>query len=207
MTPAGAIMTQAAVTKAQVSSIQRTGVNPASNIPADTQRSARIGNYVAALPKGRQFSVYVVNNHATDDQNFLMFDVCGIAAARGASANGANIAYTTTFAGTGSAAGYTALKEALKGIHVGVLGTSFNFSAEAIIDTSNINIWNGNFQNYNSLSLQDYFNLANDNYSNDQKRLNMETELYLNPFLALSGVLPAGGSINILFSVAAVSNF
>lgn len=196
----------------KVSSIKDTGFDPALTyngmaVPKEVQQKGRIIQFVEKQNKGTNLSVRIVNNHATDTQNFLLFDPCGTAAAAGASANGANIVITSTFAGIGTAAGYAALKESLKGSHLGSLGTTFNFSDEANISGSNIKIWNGNIEDYNSKSLQNYLELARDYYANDVKLLNLSTELYLNNFFAMTGSLPAGESLTILFNVVAISNW
>lgn len=196
----------------KVGSIKRTGVNEnltykGVQVPADVQQSARIRQMVVNANKGTNLSILITNNHDTDTQNFLILDPCGIAAAAGASANGADIVITSSFAGLNTAAGYTCLKEMLKGSHMGVLGTTFEFSSEGMINSSAIKIYNGTIEDYNSKTLQNYLQLARDNYANDQKILNLSTELYLNNFFAIAGKLPAGGSLNLLFSVPVVSNW
>ena len=191
----------------RVASIKNTGVSETSTMSKREQQVTRIAQHVNNLPKGTNLSVLIKNNHATDDQAFLVFDAVGAALAKGATTNGADIVITSTFAGLGTAAGYACLKAYISGSHLGNLGTSFKFSDESIIDSANINIWNGNLEDFNSKSLQNYLLLAEDTYANDQKILVMSTELYVNQFLAISGVLPAGGSLNILFNVTAVANF
>jgi len=196
----------------RVGSIKNTGVKEGLTykgvqVPADVQQSARIRQMVVNANKGTNLSILITNNHDTDTQNFLILDPCGIAAAAGASANGADIVITSSFAGLNTAAGYTCLKEMLKGSHMGVLGTTFEFSSEGMINSSAIKIYNGTIEDYNSKTLQNYLQLARDNYANDQKILNLSTELYLNNFFAIAGKLPAGGSLNLLFNVPVVSNW
>lgn len=196
----------------RVASIKNTGATEGATLNGKTlstkqQQQLRIANHVNNLQKGTNVAVNIRNNHATDDQNFLVFDAIGVALAKGASANGADIVITSTFAGLSTAAGYAAFKAYISGSHPGVLGTSFKFSDETIIDSCGLTIWNGDLENYNSMNLVNYLLLSEDNYANDQKILNMSTELYANQFLAFSGTLPAQSSLNILFNVVAIANF
>ena len=190
----------------RVSSIKQVGVNENSAMPAREQQARAVLEQVSSVEKGNNLSVLITNTGA-DRQNFLLFDVNAIAAAKGANANGAGIVITSTFAGTGTAAGYQCLKNNLTGSRVGSVGTAFQFGDEAYINSANINIWNGNYEDHHCMSLQNYLQLAKDTYANDPKILVMATALWLNNFLAISGSLPAGGELSILFNIPLHSNF
>lgn len=193
-----------------VSAIKETGFNPqlkganGALIPKEVQQAAIIRNKVFSTPKGSLLSITVKNTSDTNVRDFLLFDGAGIAAAKGAAPTHSDITITTTFAGNSS---YTTLKAALQGTRMGSLGTAFKYSEEEIIDTANILIWNGNFEDYNSKSLQNYLQMAVDTYANDPKILVMNTELWINAFLAIGGKLPAGGQLTIIFNLVEYSNF
>ena len=193
----------------RVQAVKQIGVNPNAKyqgvaIPAELQQAMYIRRKIANMPKGSNLSVTITNNHATNSQAFLAFDTNGIAAAKGASANGADIEYTTTFAGGST---YASLKSITNGTHVGSLGTMFQVSDEQMFNTMNVLVWNGNYEDYNSKSLTNYLQLAKDTYANDPKILVIASELYLNGFFALSGTLPAQKSLTILFNLVEWSNF
>lgn len=189
-------------------SITRAGVSPASALPARTQQGQIVAQDVVSVDKGKLLRV-TVSNTATSGaaQAFLMFDVCGIAAANGVAGNGANISYSTSFAGGGTSTMYEALRNSIQGTRIGAIGAQFQFSVESAITTSGLKIWNGNYENYNSASFDNYLQLAKDNYANNQKVLNMDTNFYINNFFAIGGTLNFGESITILFNVAALRNF
>jgi hypothetical protein len=212
MATSGAVVELNSTRQNKVASIKGTGAQAGATfngvpLTDSQQQTLRMANFVKNMPKGSNLSVYIENTHATDDQNFILFDYLGCALARGAQAQGADIEITSTFAGIGTAAGYTALKSSIGGVHYGVLGTSFQFSEEGLIATANINFGNGNLEDYNFKNLQNYLLLGKDTYANDQKIINMSTELYINEFFAITGKLPAGASLNILFNVVAFANF
>lgn len=166
-----------------------------------TMISARdIGN----MAKGSNLSFHITNNHATNAQNFLLFDTNEIARAKGANSNGPDIDIVTTFAGGST---YATFQSWIKGSHIASIGTMFEASDAGMFNSMNINIWNGNIEDYNSKTLQNYLLLAKDTYANDQKILILSTTLYINGFLAISGVLPAQKSLTILFNVTLFSNF
>lgn len=155
-------------------------------------------------PKGSLLSVTIFNDHATDSQAFILFDPNGIAAASGATATGADIEITTTFAG---GVPYTALKTWMNGSHFASIGTMFQFTDVPMITTSMIKVWNGNIEDYNGKNLSNYLNMAKDTWSNDQKVLIMGTTLYMNGFMAMTGIIPAKKQIDILFNVTLFNNF
>lgn len=193
-----------------VSAIKDTGYNPqlknASGVvvPKEVQQAAIIRNKVFSTPKGSLLSITVKNTSADTTRDFLLFDMAGIAAAKGAAPTHSDINITTTFAGNST---YATLKAVLQGTRAGSLGTAFKYSEEEIIDTANILIWNGNFEDYNSKSLQNYLQMAVDTYANDPKILVMSTELWINAFFAIAGKLPAGGQLTIIFNLVEYSNF
>ena len=196
----------------RVSSIKTDGTNrdasfAGKRLTAEQQQELRVVQKVRSMPKGSNISFTIANGHASATQNFILFDVCGAAAANGASAQGADITITSTFVGLGSTTGYTVFKEWLKGTHFGSIGTSFQASDEGIFNTSGIKIWTGNIEDYNGKSLKNYLLLSKDNYANDQKILNLSTELYVNGLFAITGSLPAQESLTILMNVPAFSNF
>ncbi|MCW5907315.1 MAG: hypothetical protein KIS94_05615 [Chitinophagales bacterium] len=207
-TPAGAMC----FTNKQhlVSSVKEIGVEAGRKGPdgreltAEQQQFLISQNDIFNMPKGSLLTVSIFNDHATDPQDFLLFDVAGIAEASGASPTGADIEITTTFAG---GVPYPALQMWMVGTHIGSIGTMFDFSDVPMISSTNIKIWNGNIEDYNAKSLKNYFQLARDTYANDQKLLVMKTTLYLNSFLAISGTLPAQKQLDILFNVTYFSNF
>lgn len=194
----------------QARSIKRLGVNEnltvqGKKVPAEVQQAAVIRRAVSQMPKGSNLSVTITNTATSGAaQAFVLFDAAGVAANRGSITIGADITFSTTFAGNAS---YTTLKEYLKGTHLGSLGTMFQFSNETMINTSAIRIWNGNIEDYNSKSLSNYLQLAKDNYANDQKILVVNSELYINNLFAISGSLAFGEQLTILFNVAEFSNF
>lgn len=198
--------------KNQVASIKTDGARKGATLNGreltpEQQQELRIVQKVKGMNKGSNISFTITNAHASATQNFILFDVCGAAAANGASAQGADISITSTFVGLGSTTGYTVFKEWLKGTHFGSIGTSFQASDENIFNTSGIKIWTGNIEDYNGKSLKNYLLLSKDNYANDQKILNLSTELYVNGLFAITGSLPAQESLTILMNVPAFSNF
>lgn len=171
----------------------------------DQQQQANIvARQVNAMPKGSNLTVTVTNSHATDTQSFILFDCIGLALANGAAATGADIDFTTTFAGNSP---YANLLEYIVGARMASLGSSFQVSNETVFSTSQMKVWNGNIEDYNSKSLVNYFKLAKDNYANDQKLLNIQSVFYINSFLAISGSLKAQESIDILLNIVGHKNF
>jgi hypothetical protein len=198
--------------KNQVASIKTDGTRKGASLQgreltAEQQQELRVVQKVRSMPKGSNISFTIANGHASNAQSFILFDVCGAAAANGATAQGADITITSTFVGLGSTTGYTVFKEWLKGTHFGSIGTSFQASDEDIFLTSGIKIWTGNIEDYNGKSLKNYLLLSKDNYANDQKILNLSTELYVNGLFAITGTIPAQESLTILMNVPAFSNF
>jgi hypothetical protein len=190
----------------QVSSIKQTGANLNLATPVPVQQGIRLEAYVKQMQKGSNLSVTVTNAGATT-QAFKLFDPWGMATLAGASANGADIAITSTFGGFNNAGAYTALVASLGGQHLGAVGAMFQFGSEATISSSNLKIYNGNLENYNNSSLKNYLTLAKDTYANDLKTLVLDTMLYLNGYFAIAGSLPAGGSLEILLNVELFRNF
>ena len=203
------VAAQVGATKNQLSDIKLSGVNQQSPVPAAKQQAQIAAQQVFSAPKGSLFSVTIANTDDDTDESFILFDSCGFAANAGATAQGAHITIKTTFAGGGSnqATGYSNLKALSVGTHLGSVGTAFIFSDESMIQTSNIKIWNGNIENYNSQSLSNYVLMARDTYAHDQKMLVMNTTLYINNFFAITGTIPFGESLTILFNVALVNNW
>lgn len=207
MATSGAVTNCLSNGKNLVSSIESIGVgsNPAyKNFTPAQQQYLLSRDEIAQMPKGKLVSIIVTNNHATNTQNFLLFDPNDIAVNKGASANGADITITTTFAG---GAPYSSLKKFISGTHIASIGTMFQFTDEPMISTTDIKIWNGNLEDYNSKSLSNYLMLAKDTYSNDQKVLIVGTTLYLNGYLAISGQLPAQKQLIILLNSTLFNNF
>lgn len=191
----------------RVAYVDNIGVNPNSPVPARKQQQEIIAQMLGNMAPGRYVKITVTNNHAANAQAFLMLDPVDVAAAKGASANGADIAYSSTFAGINGAAGYTALRKALAGgLKLGVVGTMFKFTNQAMIDTTGINIGNGNLENYNFTSIQNYLDMAQDTYANDEKILVVSTEFWVNQMFAITGTLPAQTSMTVLLNAAAVGN-
>lgn len=190
----------------RVGSMKQTGTNPSLSTPAAIQQGQRLEAYIKSMSKGSNLSVTVTNAGSTT-QAFKLFDPWGMATIAGASANGADISISSTFGGFNTTTAYTALVASLGGQHLGVVGTTFLFGSEATIGSSNLKIYNGNIENYNNSSLQNYLTLAKDTYANDQKTLVVDTMLYLNGYFAIAGTLPAGGSLQILFNVELFRNF
>lgn len=190
----------------KVSSMRVFGVSQANPEPAAVQQGKDLARLVQGISKGSLLSVTVENAGATT-QAFRLFDPYGVAAAAGMPANGADITITSTFAGLNSAAGYEALKSWLGGNHIGSIGSTFLFGSEATISSSNLKVWNGNIETYNQSSLKNNLTMAKDTYANDQKTLVVKTMLYLNGLFAVSGQLPAGGSMELLLNVQLFRNF
>lgn len=198
--------------KNRVASIKTDGTRAGATfggkvLSAEQQQELQIASAVNQTQKGSTLTFVIANGHATATQSFILFDQCGAAAANGATAQGADITITSSFAGLNSTAGYTAFKAWLAGSRVGSIGTSFLASDESVFVTLGLKVWTGNIENYQPMSLQQYLLLAKDNYANDQKILNVSTKFYVNPLFALTGAIPAGESLTVVMNVPTIRNF
>lgn len=216
---AGGVLTQVANQNKAGNIKNVVGVNSNSMLSPKAQQHALIMAQINQFQKGGQFSVLISNPHQSGanvgDLNgtFDIFDFLLAAQSYGAAATAGTVVITSTFLGLNNAAAFTALQKFIGGTRMGSVGTVFTWGNSSYIATTALRFWNGNATQYTPQTMQDYITMAQDSYANNQAQLVINSALWINEFLAITGVLPDPGSGNpattlqILFNVCTYGNF
>lgn len=219
----GAVLVNPSANVTQGNAIVRAiGVNPASPVSGKVQQHNLIAAQQNSYQKGTQFSItasysYPGSGNAGDLTGyFRLFDFLGCALNSGAHDNVATYTVlTSTFMGGGSSATTAAAiaKAYFGGSRVGSVGTVMTWGSSSYVSSTNLQVWNGNIQQYTSQSMQDFLTLGQNTFAQNQAQLTINTALWLNSFFAITGVLPNPGSGNapttfsVLFNVCTHGNF
>ncbi len=185
------------------SSIKDFGVNAGSAQNASAQQTNEVLKMVKEMPKGANLSILIENSSGAT-KKFVLFDAIGLAVENGAVNENDDLTITTTFAGGSS---YAALVKLIAGTRLASVGAVFSWGSETYISSSNIKVWNGNLEDYNNKSAQNVIRLAKDTYANDPKTRIIASAFWINQYFALSGQLPDGGQLEILFNIPGQANY
>ena len=159
--------------------VNQNAVNSAGQLLSAKQQQANIvAAHRQSIPKGENLSVTITNGGG-NAENFVLFDVCGIVKAYAGVTNGSDIVIDSNFAGIAYGTGSV--------------------------------VANG-YSGYNTLKsylVGGRFGVigTNDTYSNNAGTLTLSTKFWVNGFYAITGSVPAGGSLTVLFNIPAHGNF